>query len=65
MTQKQSKSPALFVALWMSLGLVMTGCGEEAAESTGAPADDGMAMDGVEDKLKDGIDPETGNPPEL
>lgn len=54
-------SLSLFAAMFViSSGLLLTGCGEE-----GAPAEEGTTMDDAADQIKDGIDPETGNPPEL
>ena len=65
MADNNSKSPAFFAALALALGLVIAGCSEEGGDPNGAPAEEGMTMDDAEDQIKDGIDPETGNPPEL
>jgi|GEM_PF-7037629 len=53
-------SLSLFVAMFViSSGLLLSACGEDAA------TDDGASMGNSEETPKDGIDPETGNPPEL
>ena len=55
----RQKPPAFFAALLLALGLTVAACGEDAA------TDDGASMGDTEETLNDGIDPETGNPPEL
>ena len=62
MVLERSFYSTMAMAFIVAVGLLLNGCSEQG---DGAASGEDMTMDEAEDEIKDGIDPQTGNPPEL